>query len=116
MLKSRISQTMTGTGIKSEMKSVLNKQRPDLPITDDSVKDFIDYFKKNPDDFTETVNQLKQDINSLHKNPEFVSKGAPISLVNEGKKWLIFNNYVIDTLPYFIDVTASQTPTDVEIN
>lgn len=99
-----------------EMESILDKQSPNLSVTKDSVKGFIQYFKKHPDAFAEVVNQLKQDVNRIDENPDYVNEDVPVSISKAGKRWVIFNNYVISTKPFFIDVTSNQSPTEVEIN
>ncbi|MGG1397298.1 zinc-ribbon domain-containing protein [Bacillus salipaludis] len=99
-----------------EMKGILNQNRPELTINDEMVLDFLAYFKKHPDFFSETVSQLKRDASNLSINKEYENKKTPISLIREGKKWLIFDSYAVDLKPYYIDVTTNQKPAEVTIN
>ena len=97
-----------------EMASILNTSRTDLTINEDAVNDFMAYYKNHPDAFSDTVTSLKKDA-VLVKDGINNSK-SPVRIITDGKKWLIFNSYVVDVQPYFIDVTTNQKTAEVTIN
>ncbi|MCM3568999.1 zinc ribbon domain-containing protein [Neobacillus mesonae] len=100
----------------AEMKKVLNQKQTELTIDDKAVKDFLAYYKKHPDVFSETIAQLKKDAGSLAVNKNYNNKKAPVSLVRDGKKWLLFDYYAVNVKPYYIKVTTNQSPVEVLIN
>ncbi len=97
-----------------EMAGILSSSSG-LAINEDSVHDFIAYFKNHPDVYSDTVTNLKKDT-ALVKAGDYYSSKNPVRIISGGKKWLIFHTYVVDSQAYFIDVNTNQKETDVTIN
>ncbi|WP_042354138.1 zinc ribbon domain-containing protein [Bacillus rubiinfantis] len=123
-----IASTMTPSKIQSqfvdavkkqnvkEMKQILNKNQTELDLNDAAITDFLAYFKKHPDVYAETVAQLKNDAGKLAVNKNYDNRTRPVSLVRDGKKWLVFDYYAVNVKPYAIKLEANQEPVEVSIN
>ncbi|MBL4954685.1 zinc-ribbon domain-containing protein [Neobacillus sp. YIM B02564] len=99
-----------------EMKQILNKNQTELDLTDDVISDFLMYLKKHPDVYTKTVLQLKKDAGKLAVNKDYDDRKRPVSLVRDGKKWLVFDYYAINVKPYAVKLETDQDPVEISIN
>lgn len=100
----------------NKMESILNHNRPELEISEDSTAEFIAYFKKHPDVFSDTLHNLNNDARSLELNKSYINSKNPVSIVRDGKKWLLFNHYALNPKLYYIDVTSNKNDTELSIN
>ncbi|WML29902.1 zinc-ribbon domain-containing protein [Neobacillus sp. OS1-32] len=99
-----------------EMKQILNKNQTELDLTDDAISNFLTYLKKHPDVYTKTVLQLKKDAGKLAVNKDYDDRKRPVSLVRDGKKWLVFDYYAINVKPYAVKLETDQDPVEISIN
>ena len=104
----------------SKVKSYINDGQRELKATDKQAEMFINYLNENPKTYSDLYTNLKSDVDfySYQENEsESPSESNPIAnLKLNGKKWGIFDEYVIEVQPYYADVVSDYDNTAIQVD
>lgn len=90
-----------------KLTKIMKSSDPRLVIDTSNVNNFIKLIKKHP-------SYLKSITNSL--NNEAANSNNIITVKKEGKKFLLFNNYVFEVNPYFININSNCLNEEIFMN
>lgn len=106
----------------AELKSFINDGQVQLEVTDEEVESYLSFIEENPDYLNQTIEQLEK-MTTMYENGENREatsyaeiNEAAVNLKKSGKKWLLFDHYVVEVSPVFIVVTTDTDETTVSIN
>ncbi|MGE7218033.1 TcaA 3rd/4th domain-containing protein [Priestia koreensis] len=100
-----------------QVMALLNNSQDSHNISDQEAKSFIKYLKNNPDIWAETSKHLREEAQNYADGAD-VSTGDKdlVSLTSLDKKWLLFNQYGINTRSVYIKATSNESQTALYID
>ncbi|GGB37065.1 zinc-ribbon domain-containing protein [Virgibacillus dakarensis] len=92
-----------------------------IKINKKSVEGFINYYSENPSEFAYTMDHLKGQVKQFDKNSKLAKASDDgytyaLNLVEDGKKFLIYDNYSIQVSPVYFEVSTNYKHTDIMLN
>src|SRR5699024_9805317 len=99
-------------GDSKAVSKLLNSKDKDLKIDDSSVEGFIDYYNDNPDELEDVVDHLTEQGEKDGKSDD----GYAINLKKDGKKFLVFDNYMMQVSPVYFDVYTNYADTEITLD
>lgn len=101
----------------SRVVALLNNSKADHDISDQEAKSFIKYLKNNPDVWNETSKHLREEAQNYADGADVSSSNNDLaSLTSLDKKWLLFNQYGINTKSVYIKATSNESQTELYID
>lgn len=89
------------------LNTYLKKADTDIKIDEKETKKFIDYLYENPDELSELKRALKSDAKRLDNKEHLKTNSEQmLNVKKQGKKWLIFDNYVIQPKAIYLELSA----------
>jgi len=122
------------------VKEYINEGQLEMEASNEDVEAFVDYLNEYPRLITSIAQQLDEDAQMLENGGSteaVANEGGNISgsdviisnpfsedendhtvaqLKQQGKKWLIFDNYVVQVLPVYVDIHSTEDETDIFVN
>ena len=105
-----------------ELKSFINDGQVQLEATDEEVESYLTFIEENPDYLNQVIEQLEK-LTIMYENGEnreatsyTENDGVAVNLKKSGKKWMLFDRYVVEVSPVFIVVKTDTDETTVYIN
>lgn len=89
----------TGSAVR-----LLHSSDPSL-INDQTAAAWIDFLNKNPDYLTKIKNVLQN-----------VDEASPVRLIKDGKTMLVFNRYLLDVSPHYIQASSNLPETKIYVD
>ena len=103
-----------------KVKNYITEGQMVFSLNDDQVESYINYLHKDRRILSDISKQFNQDI-ALLESPDTipammnVGDSSMVNLIHKGKKWLIFDQYVVQIDPMYINVTSTEDKTDIMI-
>lgn len=97
-------------GNAKELANLFNSGQTEMKVDEEGAKQFIQYLKKNPDEYTSMIKKLRNDARLLENGVEVVKpEDEPfVSIEKSDKKWNLIDQYKIVPHPFFIKVTVNR--------
>src|SRR5699024_2035339 len=95
-----------------KLSSILTNEEEELDINKETMAAFINLYASNKSDLRNMVNQLEVQAEG-HGGGYSV---YPVELVKDGKKLLFIDNYKLNLLPVYINVSTTYEGTDIFVN
>jgi len=119
MAVERFKDSLISANAKKIAKN-LTSSNPSLKINEVSVQHLIKYLNENPAYTASIINSLEAQSKSINiqrdSEEKFIGNtDKDFVLVKRGKKFLIFDNYVIEAKPYFINLNIGIKGVKVNI-
>lgn len=95
-----------------KLSSILTTEEEGLDINKDTMTAFINLYASNKSDLRNMINQLEIQADG-HGGGYSV---YPVELVKDGKKLLFVDNYKLNLLPVYINVSTTYEGTDIFVN
>jgi len=102
-----------------KVRDHLNEGQLEMDISSEEATAFVEHLNEYPRLITEISEQLERDIQAFEKNlngGEGANQEALASLKRDGKKWLVFDRYVIQVRPVYVDVSSTEDKTMIYLN
>lgn len=81
----------------------------DIKINEKETKKFVDYLYENPDELNELKTSLKKEAVHFEKNNKVsYDKDDLLTLNKNGKKWFLFDNYVIKPKAVYLNFSSDE--------
>ena len=89
-------------------------------LNKEQVEAYISYLHKDRRVLTDVSKQLNQNVARLespdgHPAMEDYDDSSMVSLIQKGKKWLIFDRYVVQVEPMYVNVISGEDKTEIMI-
>ncbi|MCQ6277097.1 zinc-ribbon domain-containing protein [Bacillus sp. V3B] len=105
-----------------KVKQFINEGQLELSVDDEQTKAFITYLHEDPRMITAMSESFNQNL-ALYESTDsipavsFNKEDSSIAqLKDNGKKWLIFDYYVVQIKPIYAKVSSSEDKTDIYFN
>src|SRR5690625_3882100 len=95
-----------------KLSSILTTEEEGLDINKETMASFINLYVSNKSDLRNMINQLEIQAEG-HGGGYSV---YPVALVKDGKKLLFIDNYKLNLLPVYINVSTTYEGTDIFVN
>ncbi|WWB84965.1 zinc ribbon domain-containing protein [Priestia aryabhattai] len=98
----------------AKVEKYVNEGLTELKANDSQTQAFITYLQKNP----EAMSAMTDDLSSYGKNTTHEDSIYPsyAHLEQNGKKWFIFNRYVVRVSPMYVTVKSGEDKTMVYVD
>ncbi|MCB2295468.1 zinc-ribbon domain-containing protein [Clostridium algoriphilum] len=101
----------------SDLATILYSDDTRLKVDSKSIAPLLSYFKSTPTYFNEVVEDLKNDaISPKNIKSLSITSGNTLTLVNVGKRFLIFPKYKINIKPSYVKITSTVKDVTYSIN
>ncbi|WP_106496592.1 zinc ribbon domain-containing protein [Lentibacillus sp. Marseille-P4043] len=92
-----------------------------ITINKESVQGFIDYYGENPSEFAYMMDHLQDQVKQYDKNSDLAKANDDgydyaVNLIEDGKKFLVYDNYSIQVSPVYFEVYTNYKDTDILLN
>lgn len=94
------------------LASILTTEEKELEINKDTMDAFIKLYSSKSSDLRNMINQLEAQADGHGSGYSMY----PVELVKDGKKFLLFDNYKLNLLPVYINVSTTYADTDILVN
>lgn len=103
-----------------KVKTYINDGQREMKATNKQTETFINYLHNNPKVYSDLYTNLHSEAN-YYKNQVTSSENsselsAIANLKANGKKWGIFDRYVIEVKPYYVNVISDYENTTIEVD
>lgn len=103
-----------------KLAKVLSSTDPNLKITEENLGPFLTYLEQNPNVVSNIINSVNEQSRMLDQSTMNVYNEnvnwSMIYLIKDGKKGIIYNNYVININPIYFDFYSNYNGTKIIIN
>ncbi|MRX73389.1 hypothetical protein GJU40_14665 [Bacillus lacus] len=112
--KKTLDQFITAVDKKQmkELKELIIPDDQQAEVNNISLTAFIQYLQKN----NSSYQVIKESLNEQVKNEDFTETGQQVSLIEDGKKWGIFQQYKIKVKTAFIKVTGQEEGDELNLS
>ena len=85
-----------------------------MNATKKDAENFIQFLHDQPRMITQIKDQLSYDARIIARDKSYAGDWESIvSMRYNGKKWLVFDHYVVQVLPVYLTVTSSEDNTSI---
>ncbi|MDQ0229292.1 zinc ribbon domain-containing protein [Metabacillus malikii] len=112
-------------GNTENVAKLLNTNDPQLKISETTVKGFVDYYKKHPNEVNELINNLQDQSTYIDNNTNKKStssffseddlKNGVVNLKKDGKTWLFYDNYTLEVEEVYVSISTNYKNTQLSI-
>ncbi len=103
-----------------KVKTYLNDGQREMKVTDKQTEIFINDLHNNPKIYSDLYTNLKTEANYYKKKVASSKDSSELSAIANlkanGKKWGIFDHYVIEVKPYYVNVISNYENTIIEVD
>lgn len=100
-----------------KVKQHINEGQLEMDATDEQVEAFVNHLNEYPRLITEISEQLSVEVNAFENGIGYSGgesgTSALATLKQEGKKWLLFDHYVVQVRPVYINVESTADETKI---
>lgn len=104
----------------SSVKSYINNGQREMKATNEQTEKFIDYLKDNPKIYSELYTNLKTEVdlyrNKGNRSENSTELSSIANLKDNGEKWGLFDDYVIEIKPSYVNVTSGYNNTEIQVD
>lgn len=104
----------------NKVRAYINDGQREMKATAEQTEAFITYLNDNPKIYSELYEDLETEAN--YYKEDFHSYEAGVDMNNlanvklGGKKWGIFDHYVIEVQPCYVNITSDYNKTEIQID
>ena len=102
-----------------KVKEYVTEGQRGLSVNDDQVKSYINYLLEDTRVLSDISDQLNRDVELLESDTLPVvgndKDSTTVKLVQMGKKWFIFDHYVVQVEPMYVNINSTEDNTDIMI-
>ncbi|WP_068674949.1 zinc ribbon domain-containing protein [Oceanobacillus sp. Castelsardo] len=101
------------------VRKYINEGQLEMDATKEDTEAFLAFLEERPKMITAISKQLKKDAHMYKSNgnhlPAFSDEESDTlaSLTKDGKKWLLFDRYVVQLLPNYLEVESTEEKTKI---
>lgn len=100
-----------------KVKEHINQGQLEMEASSEDVEAFVNHLHEYPRLITEISEQLASEAKALENGYHAgAAEGALAALKQEGKKWLLFDHYVVQVLPVYLDISSTEDGTKILLN
>ncbi|PAD69287.1 hypothetical protein CHH83_09075 [Bacillus sp. 7586-K] len=115
-------------GDQKKVAKLLHSDDPQLTISESSVKGFVSYYKKHPDEVSDLIDNLEEQSKYLDNHTyrssndliDFFAEGnldnGVINLKKDGKTALFFDKYTLEVEEVFVTITTNYKDTQLSFD
>jgi len=103
----------------AKVKAHINEGQLEMEASNEDVKAFVEYLNEYPRLITEISDQLELDAQAFESGSNHgiaADSEALASLKLEGKKWLLFDHYVVQVRPVYMDIATTEDESKIFLN
>jgi uncharacterized membrane protein YvbJ len=98
---------------KKTVAGLLSSTDPRLVIDEKAADSLIKYIKKNPSYLSQMMNAISNQSKQLADSNKIAASSSTINLTKNGKTLGLYDRYVFEVKPYFINVKSSLDKTKI---
>ncbi|WP_106496163.1 zinc ribbon domain-containing protein [Lentibacillus sp. Marseille-P4043] len=105
----------------TQLRNFINEGQLEMDATKADVKTFLAFLEDRPQMITAISDQLKKDVQKLDTSSNDTLAASDsndhtlANLKKDGKKWLLFDHYVVQVLPVYLEVSSTEDKTTILI-
>lgn len=94
-----------------ELKKMVESDDSQMEITDEGLEGFISMYQSDPRELRGVIRSLRDEARGNHSGHLF----HPVSIIQDGKKWLVFDDYKLVILPVYFNVHTNYEGTKIYV-
>ncbi|MEN1967846.1 zinc-ribbon domain-containing protein [Lentibacillus sp. N15] len=103
----------------TQVRRYINDGQLEMDASNTDTKAFLTFLDDRPQMITAMSDQLQHDVQMYLDHPDYMNVASAAedmslaSLKKDGKKWLLFDHYVVNIKPVYIEVTSTEDETAI---
>lgn len=100
-----------------KLRAFINDGQLEMDVTKADVESFLEFLDDRPQMITTMSGKLEEDVQQHDAGSDYAvadeGEKSIASLERDGKKWFLFDRYVVNVTPVYMDVTSTEDDTTI---